>query len=170
MQSEASTMRLPPEQESIRAKCFHPRGTFVEFPEEDVETSIRARFEKIVRAGPDHLAIKTPEDELTYDELNSAANRVAHKLVDLERHESTPVALLFETGVQIIVAMLGVLKAGHFFVLLDPSLPKKKIAAVLARSQARLVFSDARNLHLACDVACDGLIIFDFESVNRCAM
>ena len=111
----------------------------MEFPEEDVETSIRARFEKIVRAGPDHLAIKTPEDELTYDELNSAANRVAHKLVDLERHESTPVALLFETGVQIIVAMLGVLKAGHFFVLLDPSLPKKKIAAVLAKSQARLV-------------------------------
>ena len=81
-------MRLPPQQESIRAKCFHPRGTFVEFPEEDVETSIRARFEKIVRAGPDHLAIKTPEDELTYDELNSAANRVAHKLVDLERHGS----------------------------------------------------------------------------------
>ena len=38
-------MRLPPEQETIRAKCFHPRGTFVEFPEEDVETSIPARFE-----------------------------------------------------------------------------------------------------------------------------
>jgi non-ribosomal peptide synthetase component F len=139
-------MRLPPEQETIRAKCFHPRGTFVAIPEEDVETSIPARFEKIVRAHPDHLAIKTPEDELTYTELNSAANRVAHKLMDLERREPTPVALLFETGVQIIVAMLGVLKAGHFFVLLDPSLPKNKIAAVLAKSQARLVLSDAPEL------------------------
>ena len=81
-------MRLPAEQESIRAKCFHPRGAFVEFPDEDVETSIPVRFEKIVRAQPDHSAIKTPEYELTYDELNSAANRVAHKLIDLERRES----------------------------------------------------------------------------------
>jgi len=163
-------MRLPPEQETIRAKCFHPRGTFVEFPEEDVETSIPARFEKIVRADPDRLAIKTPEDELTYDELNSAANRVAHKLIDLQGRESTPVALLFETGVPIIATMLGVLKAGHFFVLLDPSLPKKKIAAVLAKSQARLVFSDARNLQMARVVAGDGLNIVDYESVSRYAI
>lgn len=41
--------KLPPEQEAIRAKCFHPSGTVVEFPIEDVETSIPARFEKIVR-------------------------------------------------------------------------------------------------------------------------
>ena len=40
---------LPPEQEAIRAKCFHPSGTFVEFSKEDVETSIPALFEKIVR-------------------------------------------------------------------------------------------------------------------------
>ena len=81
-----------------------------------------------------------------------------------------PVALLFETRVQIIVAMLGVLKAGHFFVLLDPSLPKEKIAAVLAKSKARLVFSDARNLQMARDVAGDGLNIVDYESVSRCAI
>jgi hypothetical protein len=33
--------RLPPEQQAIRDTCFHPSGTFVEFPIEDVETSIR---------------------------------------------------------------------------------------------------------------------------------
>src|SRR5262245_51013794 len=163
-------MRLPPEQQSILTKCFHPRGTFLEFPEEDVKTSIPARFEKIVEAHPDHLAIKTPEDELTYYELNNAANRVAHNLMNFETAESTPVALLFETGVQIIVAMLGVLKAGHFFVLLDPSLPKKKIAAVLAKSQARLVFTDQRNLQMARDVAVGGLTIVDYESISRCAI
>ena len=50
----ASLSKLPPEQEAIRAKCFHPSGTFVEFPIEDVETSIPARFEKIVQdvSGP----------------------------------------------------------------------------------------------------------------------
>ena len=40
---------LPPEQEAIRAKCFHPSGTFVEFLKEEIEQSIPERFEKIVR-------------------------------------------------------------------------------------------------------------------------
>jgi hypothetical protein len=51
--------KLPLEQELIRAKCFHPSGTFVEFPMEDVETSIPARFEKLVRMYPERTAIKT---------------------------------------------------------------------------------------------------------------
>ena len=50
----ASLSKLPPEQEAIRAKCFHPSGTFVEFPIEDVETSIPTRFE-IVRLYPERL-------------------------------------------------------------------------------------------------------------------
>ena len=45
-------MKLPPEQQAIREKCYHPSGTFVEFPIEDVETSIPERFEKIVRLYP----------------------------------------------------------------------------------------------------------------------
>ena len=51
-------MNLPLEQEVIRAKCFHPSGTFVEFPIEDVEASIPARFEKIARQYPDRIAVK----------------------------------------------------------------------------------------------------------------
>jgi len=39
--------RLPPERPAMRDECFHPSGTFVEFPTEDVETWISARFEKI---------------------------------------------------------------------------------------------------------------------------
>ena len=163
-------MNLPPAQESIRAKCFHPSGAFVEFPKADIETSIPARFEKMVRANPDRLAIKTPTEELTYEELNSAANRVAHTLIDHAGSEAKPVALLFENGIQIIIAMLGVLKAGHFFVLLDPALPKEKIAAVLARSQVRLVLSDAGNWPMAREVAGIGLKVVDYESASRCAI
>jgi non-ribosomal peptide synthetase component F len=68
---------LPPEQEAIWAKCFHPSGTFVEFPVEDVETSIPARFEKIVRMYPERLAVKMGDQAQTYDELNQAAQRIS---------------------------------------------------------------------------------------------
>ena len=40
--SQRQSFQLPPEQQAIRDKCFHPSGTFVEFPIEDVETSISA--------------------------------------------------------------------------------------------------------------------------------
>ena len=43
---------LPPEQEAIRAKCFHPTGTFVEFKREEVEQSIMQRFEQMVSRYP----------------------------------------------------------------------------------------------------------------------
>jgi len=50
----ANQMRLPPEQQAIQVKSFHPSGTFVGFPIEDVETSIPARFEKMVRLFSHH--------------------------------------------------------------------------------------------------------------------
>ena len=55
------SVSLPPDQQVIRDKCFHPSGTFVEFPIEDVENSIPARFEKIVQKYPEYTAIKTGE-------------------------------------------------------------------------------------------------------------
>ena len=73
--------QLPSEQQAIRDKCFHPSGTFVEFPIEDVETSISERFEKIVRLYPERVAIKTKDRSLTYDSLNKWANRMANELL-----------------------------------------------------------------------------------------
>ena len=105
-------MNLPPEQEAIRARCFHPSGTFVEFPKEDVETSIPERFEKVVRLYPDHFAVKRKEQTVTYDALNRAANRLARRILTRQQPKQEPVALFLEPGISLIVASLGVLKAG----------------------------------------------------------
>ena len=68
--STAQNFALPPEQQAIRDKCFHPSGTFVVFPIEDVETSIPARFEKIVRMYPDRIAVRTESRVATYNDLS----------------------------------------------------------------------------------------------------
>jgi len=78
----AKQMRLPPQQQAIRDKCFHPTGTFVEFSNEEVEQSIPERFEKIVRRYPDQLAVKMGDCALAYDELNRATNRIARAIMD----------------------------------------------------------------------------------------
>ena len=50
---------LPPEQQAIRDRCFHPTGKFVEFEKDEIEQSIPDRFEEQVRKYPQRLAVKT---------------------------------------------------------------------------------------------------------------
>jgi len=77
-----SSSKLPPEQHAIRAKCFHPSGTFVEFSKEEFEQSIPERFEKIACRYSKQLAIKVGNTFLTYGELNEEANRIAHPILN----------------------------------------------------------------------------------------
>jgi non-ribosomal peptide synthetase component F len=83
--------QLPPDQQAIRDKCFHPTGTFVEFPKEEIEQSIPERFEKIVRLYPDRIAVKTANQAWTYAELNGMATscfcETARDTLDAQRQD-----------------------------------------------------------------------------------
>jgi len=138
--------QLPPEQQAIRAKCFHPSGTFVEFPKEDIEKSIVERFEKIAGMYPNRIAVKTSDRQLTYAQLNRAANSLAIDILARSGTEQEAVALLFPKGTSLVVAVLAVLKCGKFFVLLDPTLPKVRLQYMLGDSQARLVVTGQENV------------------------
>lgn len=147
------TENRPVEQEAIRASCFHPTGTFVEFKKQDIEQSIPERFEQIVAHYPDRIAVKTKDQAISYDLLNNMANRVARALMARRGSEAEPVGLLFANGVPSVAAMLGVLKAGKFFVLLDSSSPKVRITGLLEDCQAGLVVTNQQNLSLASEFA-----------------
>lgn len=140
---------LPPEQQAIRDHCFHPSRMFVEFPNEDVETSIPARFEKIVELYSDRLAVKDGDRSLTYRELNTAANRIAHAILQTRGPKSEPIALLFEHGIDIVAAILGVLKAGKFYVVLDSSFPQERMAYIAEDSGSPLIVTNNRNIESA---------------------
>ena len=158
--------KLPPALETIGAKCFHPSGTFVEFKKEEVERSIPERFEKIVQMYPDRLAVKMGDQSVTYSELNAMANRLACVILDQRGSEAEPVGLLFEKGVSQIAAMLGVLKAGKFFVLLDPSFPKARHEVLLEDSQARLMITERQKPWLTQGVAINGCQLIELDSIN----
>jgi len=146
-------MKIPPEQAAIRAKCFHPSGTFVEFPAADVETSIPARFEKIVRTDPHRIAIKAGEYTVRYDQLNVMANRVAGTIVGAASTHAGPVCMLIDNGPDLIATMLGILKAGRFFVLVDASFPKARIASIVRDSQSSLLLHQKQHSLLAKEIA-----------------
>ncbi len=135
--------QLPPEQQAIRDKCFHPSGTFVEFPIEDVESSVCAHFEKIAAQYPNHWAILTDTESLTYTDLNEHANGVARTLLERLGAGSEPIGLLFDTKLALIVAMLATLKAGKFIVLLDAGSPSARLLAIVNDTRSKLLLTEA---------------------------
>ena len=157
--------QLPPEQEAIRAKCFHPSGTFEEFKEEEIEQSIPQRFEKIVAKYPEQVAVKTREWTLTYAELNKAANRVTHAILDQPNVGEGPIALLFENGATFVVASLGVLKAGKIQVPLESTFPPARLRYVLEQSQATALVTNSSHLRLACELT--ALPIINIDEIDR---
>jgi amino acid adenylation domain-containing protein len=140
---------LPLEQQAIRDKCFHPSGTFVEFPKEEIEQSIPERFEKIVTQYPDRIAVNSKTKVLTFDALNQAANHVAWSIYERFGGHSEPIVLLCEHGAAAIVSCLGILKSGKMFLAVDPSYPLDRIANIFEDSKARIILTDSKHLLLA---------------------
>ncbi|MGH7829453.1 MAG: AMP-binding protein, partial [Candidatus Binatia bacterium] len=137
------------EQQMIRAKCFHPSGAFAEFRKEEVEQSILDRFDAIVAACPNRIAVRTRPHVLTYAELNAKANRVAHAILAQPGSGSDPVALLFENGAPFVIASLGALKAGRIQMALESNFPRARLKYVLEHSQASVLVTDNANLSMA---------------------
>jgi len=162
----AQNVTLPPEQQAIRDKCFHPSGTFVEFPIEDIEQSIPARFEKIVRMYPDRVAVKMGSRALTYYELNQAANRIACAIVAKCGQRSEPVGILFANAIDVIAATLGALKSGKSYVAIDPSFTNERIGYMLDDSQAGLLVTNERNKELSQRLINHARALLDVDEID----
>ena len=159
----------PPEQQAIRDKCVHPSGTFVEFPTKEIEQSIPDRFEKIAAAHSGRLAVKAQQAELTYDELNRQANRVAHALLARHENKEEPVLLLLDSSVSMMASIIGVLKAAKIYVPLDPSFPTLRHRQILEDTAAGLIVTDSNNLSLAAELAAGKLALVNIDELDGSA-
>jgi amino acid adenylation domain-containing protein len=91
------------------------------------------------RGRPDAIALEHGDQRLTYAELDSRANRIAHLLGDLA--PETLVGVCLERSVDLVVALLGVLKAGGAYVPLDPAYPAARLAFMVEDSQCPVVLT-----------------------------
>jgi amino acid adenylation domain-containing protein/non-ribosomal peptide synthase protein (TIGR01720 family) len=80
---------------------------------------------------PDRPAVWHAGSHLTYAELDARANRLAHHLITAGIGLETPVAICLERSAEMVVAILGILKAGGAWVPLDPTHPPERMAHVL---------------------------------------
>ncbi|GAB2724147.1 non-ribosomal peptide synthetase [Kitasatospora kifunensis] len=93
------------------------------------------------RRRPHAPAVEDPHTTLSYRELDERANRLAHHLVELGTGPGQFVGLCVERGVELVVGLLGIMKAGAAYLPLDPGYPADRLAFMLADSGARIVVS-----------------------------
>lgn len=148
----------------MRIKAPHP---FIPFKDEEVEQSIPERFEQQARAHGDRLAIKSAEKSFTFNELNRTANRLARQILASRGDEVEPIALLFDHGAGVLAAMLGVLKARKFYVVLDAGYPRDRLLYMLEDSGAKLIVADSRNVAFARELSNGSLEVVNFDDPNQ---
>ncbi|WAZ19966.1 amino acid adenylation domain-containing protein [Streptomyces cinnabarinus] len=127
------------------------------------ERPVHWYFEEQAAARPDAAALVLNERTLTFGELNTHANRLAHELIRRGAEPEDRIAVLLDRSVESVVALLAVLKAGAVYLPLDTGHPAERIAHVLKDAGARLVISTAG---LAGALAPDSVPVLH---VDRCA-
>jgi len=146
---------------------IRPTNPFIEFKKEDTEGSIPKRFEQQVDKYPDRIAIKTKNRALTYDALNRAANQLARAILAQSSQSEEPIPLRLKPGAKMVIAILGVLKAGKTWVPLDPSYPYVRLTYILEDSQAKLVLTDNKNFPLANELAQDIYQLLNIDKIDN---
>ncbi|HWW70056.1 MAG TPA: amino acid adenylation domain-containing protein, partial [Duganella sp.] len=105
------------------------------------ECGVHALFERQVAKTPDALAVVFGQERLTYRELNERANRLAHFLRQAGVGADSVVGVCVPRSLEMIVAVVGVLKAGGAYLPLDPAYPAERLAYMVEDSRLVMVLT-----------------------------
>jgi len=124
----AFSMLTPLEREQVLVDW---NGTRAEYPQE----TIVELFEQQVERTPEAIAMEYAEQQLTYAEVNGKANQLAHYLQKLGVGPEMQVGICLERSLDLVVSLLGVLKAGAAYLPLDFRYPKERLQFITEDAQ-----------------------------------
>jgi amino acid adenylation domain-containing protein/non-ribosomal peptide synthase protein (TIGR01720 family) len=101
-------------------------------------------FARQARATPDAEALRHDGRRLTYRELDDRANRLANHLIGLGARQGTAVGICLLRGFDLVVALLGVLKAGAHYVPLEPGHPRNRSDYLLRDADVRILVTSGQ--------------------------
>ncbi|HEU5383469.1 MAG TPA: amino acid adenylation domain-containing protein, partial [Ktedonobacteraceae bacterium] len=107
------------------------------------KTSFQRLFEQQVKHTPEAIVLKHGNRQLTYHELDSKANQLAHYLQELGVGPDVPVGVYMERSLELVIVLLAILKAGGAYLPLDPNYPQERLAFMLHDSQAPLLITQS---------------------------
>ncbi|MDB6444372.1 amino acid adenylation domain-containing protein [Pseudomonas sp. 21TX0197] len=119
---------MPPAEHQLLAQW---NRTAVDYPR---DVLLHGLIEAQVAARPEAIAVRFESRALTYDALNQQANRLAHALIEQGIGPDARVAICLERSLEMVVGLLGILKAGAAYVPLDPGYPADRLDHMLKDS------------------------------------
>jgi amino acid adenylation domain-containing protein len=116
--------------------CAEWNNTYRRYP---VDMCIPELFEEQVIRTPHNLAAVYRDQQLTYSQLNDQVNRLSRRLMANGVERGNVVPILIDSGLELVVAMLAVMKSGAAFVPLDPNWPAARIREAFNELRRRVV-------------------------------
>jgi len=108
--------------------------------------SVHRIFIKMAQRFPDQVAVQTLDRIISYAELNQESNKLSNAIKDLNLSQDIPIIIAPSLDyISLIISVIGILKAGHFFVYLSDSFPKKNQYKILEQSQSQLMIINEQN-------------------------
>lgn len=98
-------------------------------------------FEQSVKLHPESIAIENGDKRYSYKKVNETANRLANLLRGIGVGPEEKVVILLPRCAEVIIAMLGSLKAGGAYIPLDPEIPAERVNFIMEDSQAKLLIT-----------------------------
>ncbi|MHC1765982.1 MAG: amino acid adenylation domain-containing protein [Verrucomicrobiia bacterium] len=126
----------------MRSKLW--RAAEIEKPAQRSAAVIFSVFEKRAAESGEAVAVRCGEEELSYQDLNARANKLARHLQRLGIGPEELAAIYLERGNDFIVAILGILKAGGAYVPLDPASPPERLQWMLEDASPRLILTERK--------------------------
>lgn len=108
---------------------------------EPIDSCIHQLFESQCARTPDAIALQFQDTRLTYRELNGRANQVAHYLMKLGVHPDARVGLFVHRSLEMVVGLLGIMKAGAAYVPIDPAYPRERLEFMLQDAGANVLLA-----------------------------
>ena len=120
---------------------FEWNDTVTKYPR---DRCVHERLEEQVERTPDAVAVVCGDEQLTYRELNRRANQLAHHLLTLGVGPEVLVGIYVERSLEMVVGLVGILKAGGTYVPLDPSYPAARLKLILGDTRAPVLLTQER--------------------------
>ena len=108
----------------------------------EIVTTITDHFRTVVTAQPDELALTTSHRSYTYADIDRWSDVIASSIVAANAPLDRPVAIVTRDNVSLVPAVMAVVKAGHFFVMIDAADPDDRVSMLLDESSAALCLVD----------------------------
>ncbi|MBF2063674.1 MAG: amino acid adenylation domain-containing protein [Calothrix sp. C42_A2020_038] len=139
---EASISTLPLLMETeLQQLLVEWNDTTIDFP---ADKCIHELFEEQVKQNPDVVAVVWENEQLTYRQLNTEANYLAHYLQSIGVKPNFVVGIYLERSLLSIIGLLGILKAGGVYLPLDPNYPQERLAHMVSDSEASVLLTQQK--------------------------